>query len=88
MKLKLYMLGLYILNAKIVPDFQTISPDVHVCVVILDLIMMKFSRRNKYQLMMKSHLRDGTQLAVFIPEVAMQHDVFASAITSALIWRS
>ena len=31
------------------------------------------SRGDKCQLMAKSRLRDGTELAVFIPEVAKQH---------------
>ena len=38
------------------------------------------SRGNKYHLMTKSRLRVGTEPAVFVPEVAKQHDVFASAI--------
>ena len=40
------------------------------------------SRGNKYQLMAKSRLRDGTEPAVFVPEVTKQHDVFAVAIQS------
>ena len=43
------------------------------------------SRGKKYQLMMKSRLRDGTELAVFPPEVAMQHDVFARAIAFGVL---
>ena len=42
---------------------------------------LQFSRGNNYQLMTKSSVRDGTESAVFDPKVAMQHDVFSSAIT-------
>ena len=44
-----------------------------------------FSRGNKYQLMTKSLLRDGTEPAVFVPEVAKQHDVFAGAIAFGVL---
>ena len=33
------------------------------------------SQGNKYQWMATSHLRDGTEPAVFVPEVAKQHGV-------------
>ena len=38
-----------------------------------------------YQLMTKSHLRDGTEPAVFFPEVAMQHDVFSRAVAFGVL---
>ena len=44
-----------------------------------------YSRGNKYQLMTKSRPRDGTEPAVFVREVAKQHDVFAGAITSGVL---
>ena len=43
-------------------------------------LQLYYSRGNKYQLMGKSRLRNGTEPAVFVPEVAKQHDVFARAI--------
>ena len=35
--------------------------------------------------MAKSRLRDGTEPAVFIPEVAKQHDVFAGVIAFGVL---
>ena len=43
--------------------------------------LRRHSRGKKYQLMKKSHPHDGTEQTIFVPEVAKQHDVFASAIT-------
>ena len=42
--------------------------------------MHPYGQENKCQLMTKSRLRDGTEPAVFIPEVAKQHDVSSGAI--------
>ena len=39
----------------------------------------------QYQLMTKSRLRDGTEPAVFVPEVAKQHDVFSGAIAFGVL---
>ena len=35
--------------------------------------------------MVESRLRDGTEPAVFVPEVAKQHDVFAGAIAFGVL---
>ena len=35
--------------------------------------------------MTKSCLRDGTEVAVFVPKVAMQHDVFADTIAFGVL---
>ena len=35
--------------------------------------------------MTKSRLQSGTKPAVFVPEVAMQHDVFAGAIAFGVL---
>ncbi len=42
--------------------------------------MSEFSRGNKCQLMATPLLRKVTAPAVFVPEVAKQHDVFVRAI--------
>ena len=47
--------------------------------------MGQYSWGNKYQLMAKSNLLDGTEPAVFVPEVAKQHDVFACAIAFGVL---
>ena len=44
-----------------------------------------FSQVNKtLPVMVKSCLRDGTELVAFIPEVAKQHDIFAGMIASGI----
>ena len=48
------------------------------------LVHFIYSRGNKYQLMVKSRLRDGPEPAVFVPEVAKQHDVYFLRKTSAI----
>ena len=44
-----------------------------------------FSRGNKYQLIVKSRLRDGTEPAVSVAEVAKQQDVFSGAIAFGVL---
>ena len=46
-------------------------------------VYIHVSRGNKYQLMMKSRLQGGTEHAVFVPEVAKQHDIHVFAGTIA-----
>ena len=52
---------------------------------LLKLLSSITERGNKYQLMTKSRLPDGTEPAVFVPEVAKQHNVFAGAIAFGVL---
>ena len=47
--------------------------------------MYTFSRGNKYQLIEKSSLWDGTEAAVVVPEVAKQHDISLFILCSAVV---
>ena len=57
---------------------QAARPEIRRVAYVTWQFVSQHGRGNKFQLMAKSRLRDGTEPAVFVREVAKQQDVLAA----------